>query len=118
MRRIKKLRISSFRHLLKFALFTVKVYGESAWPVLIPGKTYLASRILPPRKGDFIVFQNPKNNKEIFVKQVQKCEVEGYRVSSLVSWGSSSENFGIVDKNLILGKILQWTFKTRPQNKL
>jgi phage repressor protein C with HTH and peptisase S24 domain len=100
--RIKKLLTRFF----KLPLFLAKVSGESAWPVLVPGKRYLATALLNPKKGDFIIFRNPKVNSEVYVKKVEEIKDGAYRVNGLVSWSSSSNDFGLVDKNLVLGKIL------------
>ena len=87
-------------------LFSVKIEGESAWPELIPGKRYLATNLLKPKIGDFIVFQNPKNRKEMFVKKVSEVKNDSYFVEGTVSWATGSEDFGPVNKSLVLGKIL------------
>ena len=90
----------------KFWLFTVSVEGESAWPALLPSRQYFATCLLKPKIGDFIVFHNPKNKEEIFVKKVRAIERGGYFVEGTLSWASSSEDFGIVPKELVLGKII------------
>lgn len=87
-------------------VFSVKVEGESCWPQLIPGKEYLATNLLKPKVSDFIVFQNPKNQREIFVKRVAEIKNNSYCVEGTVSWAESSKNFGEVNKNLVLGKII------------
>lgn len=87
-------------------LFFVKIEGESAWPQLIPQKRYLATNLFSPKTGDFIVFQNPKNRKEIFVKKVKETKNDSYFVEGTVSWATGSKNFGRVNKNLVLGKII------------
>ncbi len=87
-------------------IFLVKVEGESAWPNLVPEKRYLATNLLKPKVSDFIVFQNPKNRKEIFVKKVKEIKNNFYFVEGTVSWSESSKNFGQVNKNLVLGKII------------
>ena len=84
----------------------MEVQGESAWPDLIPGKQYFASRVLPVRLADFIVFQNPKNVSEVFVKRIKAIQQQGYEVESTVSWGSSSKDFGLIPKQNVLGKLL------------
>ena len=87
--------------------FSVHIEGESAWPELISGKNYFATSFFKPKVGDFIVFQNPKNQKEIFVKRVAEIKNNYYYVEGTVSWATSSKNFGEVNKNLVLGKILR-----------
>ena len=78
----------------------------SMWPSLVPGRKYLATSLLAPRVGDRIVFQNPKNVAQIFVKKVIKKEHEGYFVSGERSGSTSSEEIGVVNKKLVIGKIL------------
>ena len=101
MMRIKFLLTNFFKH----PLFLVRVEGESLFPVLVPGRRYLASAWGVLRVGDFAVFSNPKEKQEIFVKRVAGRGRDGYIMESTVSWGSSSHDFGPVPRNLILGKI-------------
>ena len=96
----------SLTNFFKNVLFLVKIEGESGWPILIPGKTYYATNILRPRIGDFAVFRNPKNQNEIFVKKVTAIRKNGHRVKSAVSWGTSSNDFGVVLSQSILGVVL------------
>jgi hypothetical protein len=91
---------------LQKVLFRVRITGESCWPNLVPNKRYWASCLPRVQKGDFILFANPKEPSEIFVKQVQKITPTGYAVASTVSWGSSSLDFGIISPKTVLGKIL------------
>jgi hypothetical protein len=76
-------------------------------PALLPLRRYFASGLFFPRVGDFVVFQNPKNKDEIFVKKVSELLPGGsYLVESVFPVGSSSADFGPVPKELVLGKIL------------
>lgn len=86
--------------------FFVKVRGESAWPELVPGKKYLAASFLKPSIGDFIVFKNPANPSEIFVKKILSEWGGTYEVSGIVPWSSSSADFGPVPASLVIGKII------------
>jgi len=90
---------------LSSLLFMVRVEGESIWPAFVSGRHYVASALFRPRAGDFAVFRNPRDPSRIFVKKVQEIRDEGYVMASTVSWGSSSDYFGIVPRHLILGKI-------------
>jgi len=92
--------------ILKKSLFLVKVEGESAWPELVPEKIYFATSLLRPKIGNFIVFKNPKNNEQNFVKKIVKITPTGYEIQGLVSWAISSKDFGLVEEELVLGKIL------------
>ena len=87
-------------------LFLVRVEGESMWPALVPGRQYVASALARPRIGDYAVFRNPSDPSCVFVKRVAGIKNGFYRMESIVSWGSSSEDFGVVPRELILGKIL------------
>lgn len=96
----------SLTNFFKRLLFVVQVEGESGWPLLIPGKRYLASNLLRPRQGDFIVFRNPASPSEILIKQLTSREGKGYRVESVRSWGTSSGQLGVIPRALLLGKLL------------
>ncbi len=87
-------------------LFMVRVEGESLWPHLVPGRRYVASALACPRIGDFAVFRNPRDTNRVFVKSIREISADGYVMASTVSWGSSSTDFGIVPRELVLGKIL------------
>ena len=101
-----RLNLDSYYGGLTLILFVVRVEGESCWPELIPGKRYLGSGWLSPRVGDFAIFENPKNQNEIFVKKVTAVKGDQYRVASTVSWGSSSTGFGLMSTRDIIGKLL------------
>ena len=77
------------------------------WPALVPGKRYLATNLLRPKAGDMIVFRNQNSPKGVFVKRVKAVHSEGYEVESLVSWGSSGEDIGMIDYQHILGKLFR-----------
>lgn len=108
-KRTKPSRINFFKRLL----FLVKVEGESGWPELIPGKTYYATCLKKPVIGSFVVFRNPQNPMQILVKKVFAIKNGGYEVGSLVSWGSSSKELGLIPQELILGSIIR-IFKRYP----
>ena len=84
----------------------VKVEGGSAFPDLIPGQKYLATSLKKPKIGRFIVFRNPLDPRQVFVKKIQLIQKEGFYVSGTVSWGTSSKEIGLIPPNLILGVIL------------
>lgn len=97
------------RSLINFGkrlLFRVRVSGESCWPSLVPGRSYWASALAPVRAGDFVVFRNPMDDKQILVKKICGVRDGAYQVGSTVSWGLSSKDFGAVDKKHILGKLI------------
>lgn len=101
MRRIKTSLINFFKR----ALFVVRVDGESGWPALISGRRYVASGFVAPRVGDFAVFRSPSNHEKFFVKRVGRISAEGFFMRGMVSWASSSDDFGIVPWELIVGKL-------------
>ena len=101
MKRINFSQTNFFRRVL----FMVRVEGESLWPHLVSGRRYIASALFRPWTGDFAVFCNPCDPSRIFVKKVQEIHSDGYIMASTVSWGSSSNDFGIVPRELILGKV-------------
>lgn len=104
MKHIRLLPISS----IKKILFRVRVSGESCWPSLVQGKLYWASGWGSIGAGDFLVFGNPNGSGQILVKKVLGVRVDGYDVGSVVLWGASSRNFGVINKQHILGKIIGW----------
>lgn len=91
---------------MKRILFLVKIDGVSALPVLMPGKYYFASSLIVPCVGRFIVFHYPKESKRLFVKRVKEIRPEGYYVEGLIPGASSSEDFGVVKKELVLGTLV------------
>src|SRR4030042_2650999 len=99
-------KLSVFLNGVKRAIFLVRVEGESAWPELVSGKTYFAASFLKPKIGDFIVFKNPKDQKEILVKKIRSIRKNSYFAEGTLPWAKSSRDFGQVSKGLILGKIL------------
>ena len=102
MRPIKRLLINFFSRLL----FLVDIKGESGWPFLVPGKQYLASNVVSPKVGDFVVFRNPHDSAQILVKRVAAVRGDRYRVESMVSWGTSSDDFGLIERERVIGKII------------
>lgn len=91
---------------IKRLIFLVKIEGESAWPELMPERLYFATNFLKPKIGDFIIFKNPKNQKEILVKRIKSTRKNSYFVQGTLPWAESSKDFGQITKDLILGKIL------------
>ena len=100
-----RISLDRFYRGLSSILFLVRVDGESLWPMLVPGKRYFASGLLLPRVGDFAVFRNPRDPARVFVKRVAGVKKDFYRMESVVSWGASSDDFGVVSKHFIWGKI-------------
>lgn len=89
-------------------LFVVRVEGESGWPYLAPGKRYLASSLFVPRVGDWVTFQNPREQERVFVKRVKAVCGREYFMEGAVSWASSSRDFGLVERRFVLGKVLKY----------
>jgi hypothetical protein len=90
---------------LQRLLFLVKVEGMSSWPHLIPHTYYVASKLIPPRIGDFVVFRHP-HHKTLLVKKVVSRENGMYRVSGTLPRATSSETLGLIAPHQIEGKIL------------
>ena len=86
--------------------FIVKVSGESLWQELVPGKRYLATSLGKPSIGDYLVFKIPKDSKAIFVKKVVAIHNDSYEVAGTVPWASSSNEFGLILRNSVVGKII------------
>ena len=91
---------------IKRILFRVRVSGESCWPALVPGRMYWASALGRIQIGSFVVFRSPADQEQILVKRVCEVRAEGYEVDSTVSWGLSSADFGVVEKQRVLGRII------------
>ena len=87
-------------------LFSVKVEGMSMWPRLVPGWRYFATSLLSPRVGDTIVFRNPQNVAQIFVKKIIKREHDGYTVRGERPGSTGSGDIGVINKKLVIGKIV------------
>ena len=75
------------------------------WPEIVSGKRYWARSLLRPRAGSHVVFRTPRG-EEIFVKKVSRVVGDGYEVTSLVSWGSGSGDFGVVPQHNIIGTLI------------
>jgi hypothetical protein len=87
-------------------IFSVKIEGESAWPDLVPGKFYLATNLLKAKIGDFVVFKEPRN-QEVFAKRIKEIKEGDYFLEGNLPWAESSKDFGLINKKLILGKIIK-----------
>ena len=95
----------------KRILFTVQITGESCWPELVPSKSYLATNLLKPKSGDYIVFTNKFD--ELLVKRVKyikkdkiKKGDDSYFVTGNVSWSEDSNTLGLINQNNIIGKLI------------
>ncbi len=84
----------------------VKVEGESAFPELISGRYYFASILKKPKIGRYVVFKNPMNGEQIFVKKIIREEHDGFYVAGTVSWATSSQTLGLISTPFILGVLL------------
>lgn len=80
---------------LRPPFFFVRVRGESMWPVLVPGRRYLATTFMKARDGDIVVADTPDG---IVVKRVVRCvcalasrhTLEPHlHLSGMVSWSSA-----------------------------
>ena len=87
---------------LRYILFKVWVTGESLWPRIVPGKSYIASNLKKPRVGDCVVFRNPRNSDDFFIKRVKEIARNIYTVGGTVSWSDSY----IITREEIIGTLL------------
>lgn len=69
--------------------FEVLVTGESMWPVLIPGKRYIARRDQEPAVGDIVVAINPNDAANTIVKRLTVINGDKYQLVGTVSWSST-----------------------------
>ena len=83
-------------------LFQVTVAGESMWPVLVPGKTYWASSLVPLAVGKIVVAQNPVNSKTYLIKKIHSLSGSQLKLAGTVSWSSSPT----VDRQNVLGVLI------------
>ncbi len=96
--------VKKIKEKLSRILFTVKVYGESCWPELVPGRKYLATSLIKPKIGDYVVFMT--KHGEIFVKKVTEIKNNSYFVEGRVSWSESSKNLGLINRENVIGKLM------------
>ena len=87
----------------KRLLFSVKVEGLSCWPYLRPGRRYLATSLVKPQKGDFVVF---RDKSRFLVKKVVAKKMNSYEVASTFKLAQTQDNFNPVSANLIEGKLI------------
>jgi hypothetical protein len=89
----------------KRLLFLVKIDGLSCWPYLMPGRKYLATSVLAPKVGDFVVFR-AKDEDRFLVKKVMAKEEKGYRVASTLLFSQENDNLGLIPSENIEGRVL------------
>ena len=77
----------------------------SCWPYLRPGKRYFVTSLGSPKKGDFVVFSD-KNKDRFLVKKVVGKEKKGYLVASTLTEAKKGDNFGLISKDRIEGKLI------------
>ena len=81
--------------------FEIVVTGESMWPVLVPGKHYVARRDVEPAVGDIAVATHPYDPTQTIVKRVSAIADGNYTLTGTVSWSSSFS----VPRSAIMGVI-------------
>lgn len=87
--------------------FEILVTGESMWPVLVPGKRYMARRDAEPNLGDIVVAMNPSDPSQTIVKRVSgmthpESPMTHYSLIGTVSWSSTF----VVARPEILGVLM------------
>lgn len=83
-------------------LFFVRVSGESMWPLLVPGRRYLASSLLAPRVGRIVVSHNPAYPAELIIKRVERCEGDSLHLNGTVVWSSRY----VVPRSSVVGAVV------------
>lgn len=91
----------------KSVLFWVDVAGDSMSPVLVSGRSYLASCLLRPRVGRIIVFTHPHSPNKRMVKRVSKIIDQDYVVAGDNVVSVSSELIGVVSHSQIIGTLFR-----------
>ncbi|GEM_PF-1278450 len=87
---------------LAHPFFLVRVSGESMWPLLVPGRRYLASSLLAPRPGRIVVAPNPSYPPELLIKRVEWLEGQQLHLGGTVAWSNSY----VVPRQSVYGVLL------------
>lgn len=89
-----------------------QVAGESMTPALSPGERVLVNKAAywfsRPRAGDVVVVRDPREPARLLIKRIDgTADGEGYRVlGDNPDASTDSRVFGLVRRELILGKVL------------
>jgi len=59
------------------------------WPTLVPGRRYLATSLLGPRRGRLVVCANPYEAGQFLVKRIDKIAGDMLHIGGLVPWSDS-----------------------------
>lgn len=76
-------------------------------PALLPREKYLASCLLKPKIGKFVVFYNPKYSNQIMVKQIIDKTDNGWLVSGINPLSTSVAKLGEVENHNIIGVLIK-----------
>ncbi len=98
---------------LAHPFFLVRVSGESMWPLLVPGRRYLASSLLAPRQGRIVVAPNPSYPPELLIKRVERVEGQRLHLGGTVGWSSSYVVPRQSVYGVLLSRRLRWLGPTR-----
>lgn len=91
----------------KSLLFWVDVTGDSMSPVLLSGKSYLASAWRRPAIGRIIVFIHPSSPHHQMVKRVVREVSSGYMVEGTHPDSIDSDVVGVVSASTIIGTLFR-----------
>lgn len=88
----------------------LRVIGHSMMPTISPNDHLFATNIpylfSKPKKGDIVVFRNPKSQK-LLVKRILSIFGNEYKVGGdNVTDSLDSRDFGVIDRQNILAKVV------------
>jgi nickel-type superoxide dismutase maturation protease len=91
-------------------IYKYKISGDSMIPTFRDGDVLLVNRLAywfrRPQKGEVIALQDPRDGKTL-IKRIKKIEKDTYFVLGDNKLHSTdSREFGMIGKNLIIGKVL------------
>lgn len=105
--RVSRVTKMSPTNFFKSLLFWVDVTGDSMSPVLLSGRSYLASALRRPKVGRIVVFTHPNSPRQRMVKRIV-CEVSGgYIVEGTHPDSIDSDAIGVVPANTIIGTLFR-----------
>jgi hypothetical protein len=72
------------------------------WPMLIPGRRYLATSLLDPRRGRLVICANPYEAGQFLVKKIDEIAGDKLHIGGLVPWSDSYD----VTRDMVWGVIV------------
>lgn len=96
-------------------LARLQVTGESMVPTLLPGDRVLVVRWLPPRIGDLVAVDDPRDSRRVLVKRVAAVEPAGVLVRGDNEPASTdSRHFGPVGPAGCRGRVV---YRYHPEHR-